>query len=102
MSRRAELAGAGHSIEDLQRGIKLAFEVPETHVASAIGYLLGHGPAHQKFSDVIVRKFQTLATPQGWSLCVELLKIRLEFRATKLGPTRNVNIFYKLLENRKC
>jgi hypothetical protein len=89
-------------IEDLQRGIKLAFEVPETHVANAIGYLLGQGLAHQRFSDEIVQKFQTLATPQGWSLCVELLKVRLELRAGKLHPKRDVGNFYKLLEGRKC
>ncbi len=102
MSRRAESARVGYSIEDRQRGIKLAFEVPETHVASAIGYLLGHGLAQQNFCDEIVQKFQTLATPQGWSLCVELLKIRLELRAAKLRPARNVKNFYKFLENRKC
>ena len=71
------MARTRYLIADLQRGIKLAFEVPETHVANAIGYLLGQGLAHQKFSDEVVQKFQTLATPQGWSLCVELLKIRL-------------------------
>ena len=99
MSRRANMAG---SIEDRQRGIALAFAVPETHVASAIGYLLGQGLAHQKFSDEIVEKFQGLATAQGWSLCVELLKIRLELRARKLRQTRNVRGFYQLLEGRTC
>ena len=102
MSGRANWAAARYSIEDQQRGITLAFEVPETHVASALGYLLGPGLAHQKFSDEIVRKFQNLETAQGWSLCVELLKIRLELRARKLRQTRNVGSFYKLLEGHKC
>ena len=30
---------AANEVDDLQRGIQLAFAVPETHVASAIGYL---------------------------------------------------------------
>ena len=102
MMRHADRAGARYSIDDLQRGIKFAFGVPETHVASALGYLLGQGFAHQKFSDEIVESFQGLATLQGWSLCVELLKIRLELRATKLRQTRNVGNFYKLLEGCKC
>jgi hypothetical protein len=88
---------AASDIDDLQRGIQLAFAVPETHVASAIGYLVGDGPADEQFSDEIPAMFETLATPQGWALCADLLKIRLELRASKLGQTRDVEGFYKLL-----
>ena len=42
--------------------------------------------------------FQTLATPQGWSLCAGLLKVRLELRAVKLRQTRDVETFCRLLE----
>lgn len=88
---------AASDIDDLQRGIQLAFAVPETHVASAIGYLVGNGPADEQFSDEIPAMFETLATPQGWALCADLLKIRLELRASKLGQTRDVEGFYKSL-----
>ncbi|MEO7729212.1 MAG: hypothetical protein ABIS45_18325 [Burkholderiales bacterium] len=91
---------AVESCVDLQRGIQLAFAVPETHVASAIGYLLGDGPADDKFSDEIATMFEELATPDGWSLCAGLLKIRLELRATKLRQTRNIQSFFRLLERR--
>ena len=87
-----------NDIEDLQRGIQLAFAVPETHVASAIGYLVGNGPANEQFSDEIPAMFEALATPQGWALCANLLKIRLELRASKLHQTRDVEGFYKLLK----
>ena len=95
------MAGPANSIEDLQRGIQLAFAVPETHVASAIGYLLGDGPARDHFSEEISGMFDALATPQGWSLCAGLLKIRLELRASKLRQTRNIENFFKLLERRQ-
>jgi hypothetical protein len=72
-------------IEDLRRGITLAFEVPETHLAAAIAYLLGVGSESDDFPDAMIEKFQTLVTPKGWSLCVDLLKFRLEMRARKLG-----------------
>ncbi len=67
---------AANDIDDLQRGIQLAFAVPETHVASAIGYLVGNGPADEQFSNEIPAMFEELATPQGWALCADLLKIR--------------------------
>ena len=89
--------GAANDMGDLQRGIQLAFAVPETHVASAIGYLVGEGTAADKFSDDIPAMFEALATPQGWALCADLLKIRLELRASKLRRTRDVESFYKLL-----
>ncbi len=102
MRRRFTAVGdmmrAANDIEDLQRGIQLAFAVPETHVASAIGYLVGDGPADAQFSDEIPAMFETLATPQGWALCADLLKIRLELRASKLRQTRDVEGFYKLLK----
>ncbi len=82
----------------MQRGIKLAFEVPEAHLAAAIAYLLGVGVARDDFPPSIVDKFQSLVTPKGWSLCVELLKIRLELRAQKLGKVQSVGRFYKTLE----
>ncbi len=88
------------SLADLQRGIQLAFAVPETHVASAISYLLGDGPADEKFADDIANMFEELATPDGWSLCAHLLKIRLELRAARLHQTRNVTNFFRLLERR--
>jgi hypothetical protein len=88
--------------EDLQRGIQIAFAVPETHVASAIVYLLGSGPARDQFADDISGMFEPLATSQGWSLCAGLLKIRLEQRADKLCQTRNVEGFYKMLQQRQC
>jgi hypothetical protein len=94
------MTGKAESIADQQRGIQLAFAVPETHVASAIGYLLGDGPARDHFSEEISGMFDALATPQGWSLCAGLLKIRLEMRAGKLRQTRNVDHFVKLLERR--
>ena len=94
------MTAAANSIEDLQRGIRLAFAVPETHVASAIGYLLGEGPAGEKFSAEIGAMFEALSTPQGWSLCTGLLKIRLELRAAKLRQTRDIDRFCKLLERR--
>src|SRR4051812_19982861 len=72
---------AANDEDDLQRGIQLAFAVPETHVASAIGYLVGEGPANDKFSNEIADLFEPLATPEGWALCADLLKIRLELRA---------------------
>jgi hypothetical protein len=90
-----------NSIADLQRGIRLAFAVPETHVANAIGYLLGAGPARDQFSAEIAGMFEELATPQGWSLCAGLLKIRLELRAGKLRQTRDVESFFRLLERRR-
>ena len=80
-------------IEDLRRGIDLAFEVPETHLAAAIAYLLGVGSEHDDFPAPIVEKFQTLVTPKGWSLCVDLLKFRLEMRARKLGTAGSVGQF---------
>lgn len=86
------------SFADLRRGIQLAFAVPETHVASAIGYLLGDGPADDKFADDIANMFEELATPDGWALCADLLKIRLEMRATRLRQTRNIASFFRLLE----
>ena len=88
---------AANEIDDLQLGIQLAFAVPESHVASAIGYLVGEGPADEHFSDEIPAMFESLATPQGWALCADLLKIRLELRASKLGLTRNVEGFYDSL-----
>ena len=93
---------AVNSIEDLQRGIQIAFAVPETHVASAIVYLLGEGPARDQFVDDISGMFEPLATSQGWSLCAGLLKIRLELRADKLCQTRDVEGFYKMLQRRPC
>jgi hypothetical protein len=96
------MARTANSIEDLQRGIRIAFAVPETHVANALGYLLGDGPSREQFSDEISGMFATLATAQGWSLCAGLLKIRLELRADKLRQTRDVERFYKLLERRHC
>ena len=88
---------AANDMDDLQRGIQLAFAVPETHVASAIGYLVGNGPANEQFSDEIPSMFEALATPQGWALCADLLKIRLELRASKLHKTRDVEGFYESL-----
>lgn len=88
---------AANDIDDLQRSIQLAFAVPETHVASAIVYLVGEGPADKQFSDEIPAMFDKLATPQGWALCADLLKIRLELRASKLRQTRDVEGFYKAL-----
>jgi hypothetical protein len=90
---------AANDVDDLQRGIQLAFAVPESHVASAIGYLLGDGPADDKFSDEIAALFEPLATPEGWALCADLLKIRLELRASKLRQTRDVDVFFKLLKS---
>jgi hypothetical protein len=90
---------AANDVDDLQRGIQLAFAVPESHVASAIGYLLGDGPASDKFSDEIATLFEPLSTPEGWALCADLLKIRLELRAGKLRQTRDVDVFYKLLKS---
>jgi hypothetical protein len=88
---------AANESDDLQRGIQLAFAVPETHVASAIGYLVGDGPTDEQFSDEIPAMFETLATPRGWALCADLLKIRLELRANKLRQTRDVEGFYQSL-----
>ncbi len=88
---------ARNEVDDLQRGIQLAFAVPETHVASAIGYLAGAGSAVEHFSDEIARMFDSLSTPQGWALCTNLLKIRLQLRAGKLRQTRDVEVFYRLL-----
>lgn len=93
---------AANEVDDLQRSIQLAFAVPETHVASAIGYLIGDGPADGKFSDEVALMFEALATPQGWALCADLLKFRLELRAEKLRQTRDVKGFYKsLLRSRR-
>lgn len=86
-----------NDVDDLQRAIQFAFAVPETHIATAIGYLVGDGPADEKFSDEIPAMFETLATPQGWALCADLLKIRLDLRAGKLRQTRDIEGFYKLL-----
>ena len=92
-----------NATEDLQRGIQIAFAVPETHVASAIVYLLGTGPARDQFADDdISGMFEPLATSQGWSLCAGLLKIRLEQRADKLCQTRNIEGFYKMLQHGQC
>ena len=85
-------------MDDLQRGIQLAFAVPESHVANAIGYLVGDGPTADKFSDEIALMFDSLATPEGWALCADLLKIRLQLRAGKLRQTRDVEAFYTLLK----
>ena len=52
---------------------------------AAIAYLLGVGSEHDDFPAPIVEKFHSLVTPKGWSLCVDLLKFRLEMRAQKLG-----------------
>ena len=82
-------------IEDLRRGIDLAFEVPESHLAAAIAYLLGVGSELDDFPAPIVEKFQTLVTPKGWSLCVDLLKFRLEMRARKLGVLDSAAHFYE-------
>jgi len=82
----------------LQRGIKLAFEVPEAHLAAAIAYLLGVGSDRDDFPAAIVESFRTLVTPKGWSLCVELLKIRLEMRAQKLVGAESARRFHKILE----
>ena len=92
---------AASNIEDLQRGIQLAFAVPETHVASAIGYLVGEGPAADEFFDDIAAMFDSIATPEGWALCADLLKIRLEMRAGKLKQTRDVEGFYRLLKRNR-
>ena len=92
------MTAAASSIDDLQRGIRLAFAVPETHVASALGYLMRGGPALEQFSAEICGMFHALATPQGSSLCAGLLKIRLELRAAKLRQTRDVDSFWRLLE----
>lgn len=91
---------AANDIDDLQRSIQLAFAVPESHVASAIGYLIGEGPADGNFSDGVASMFEALATPQGWALCADLLRIRLELRAEKLRQTRDVEGFYKSLLKR--
>ncbi len=85
-------------VEDLQRGIRLAFEVPEAHLAAAIAYLLGVGATREDFPAPIVEKFQNLVTPKAWSLCIGLLKIRLEMRAQKLRNSQSVGRFYKFLE----
>jgi hypothetical protein len=94
-----DMIKAPNRIDDLQRGIQLAFAVPETHVASAIGYLVGEGPAATNFSDEIAAMFDALATPEGWALCADLLKIRLQLRAGKLKQTRDVEGFYQLLKH---
>ena len=88
---------AANEGDDLLRSVQLAFAVPETHVASAIGYLVGDGPADDRFADEIPALFESLATPQGWALCADLLKIRLELRASKLRQTRDVEGFYQLV-----
>ena len=93
---------AAHFTGDLQRGIRLAFAVPETHVAIAIGYLLCTGPAREQFSDEICGMFEELTTSQGWSLCAGLLKVRLELRAAKLCRAHAIQHFYQLLEYRRC
>lgn len=85
-------------IKDLQRGIKLAFEVPEAHLASAIAYLMGVGDMRDDFPAQIVEKLHTLVTPKGWALCVGLLKIRLEMRAQKPGDTQILDRFFKIVE----
>jgi hypothetical protein len=93
---------AANEVDDLQRSIQLAFAVPETHVASAIGYLVGDGPAADRYSDEIALMFDALATPEGWALCADLLKIRLELRADKLRSRRDVEGFYRLLTRRQA
>ena len=92
---------AANEVDDIQRSIQLAFAVPETHVASAIGYLVGDGPAGGQFADEIAAMFDALATPEGWALCADLLKIRLQLRAGKLKQTRDVEGFYKLLKQNR-
>jgi len=97
-----DMTFAANDMDDLQRGIQLAFAVPESHVASAIGYLVGNGRADEQFSDEIPAMFEALATPQGWALCADLLKIRLELRASKLCRTRDVEGFYDSLIRGQC
>ena len=48
-ARAGGMIRAANDMDDLQRGIQLAFAVPETHVASAIGYLVGNGRADEQF-----------------------------------------------------
>lgn len=88
---------APDNIDDLQRGIQLAFAVPETHVASAIGYLLAEND-EREHTDEMAAMFDSLATPEGWALCADLLKVRLELRAGKLRQTRDVEGFYRQLK----
>ena len=84
------LMRAATDIDDLQRGIQLAFAVPETHVASAIGYLLAENEDRGN-TDEMAAMFDSLATPEGWALCADLLKVRLQLRAGKLRQTRDVD-----------
>lgn len=93
--------GRADPVDDLQRGIQLAFAVPETHVASAIAYLVGRGSARDQFSAEIPGMFEALATLRSWSLCTGLLKFRLRLRAGKLRQTRDVEPFFKILERRQ-
>ena len=97
---RTHIIRAANDIDDLQRSIQLAFAVPETNVASAIGYLIGEGSAEGNFSDDVASMFEPLATPQGCALCADLLKIRLEWRAEKFRKTRDVASFAKALLKR--
>ena len=92
---------AATDIDDLQRGIQLAFAVPETHVASAIGYLLVENEDRGN-TDEMAAMFDSLATPEGWALCADLLKVRLQLRAGKLRQTRDVEGFYRQLKRARA
>ena len=83
--------------EDRQRAIRVAFAVPETHIASAIGYLLGAGTAGDHYGAEMRALFEALATPQGWQLCAQLLRVRLELRARKLRSSRDIEGFVRTL-----
>jgi len=76
---------------------KALFSVPETHVASAIGYLLAEHDDSSR-ADEMAAMFDSLATPEGWALCADLLKVRLQLRAGKLRQTRDVEGFYRQLK----
>jgi len=92
---------AATDIDDLQRGIRLAFSVPETHVASAIGYLLAEHDDSSR-ADEMAAMFDSLATPEGCALCADLLKVRLQLRAGKLRQTRDVEGFYRQLKSARA
>ena len=80
-------------IRDLRRGIQLAFSVPEACLAPAIVCLEGGRPAALPAS--VAQKCCTLTTHCARTLCMELLRTRLERSANSLGRSQSLDDYYR-------
>ncbi len=81
-------------VQDLRRGIRLAFTVPETCLAPAIVCIEGGEPSAAALPAALAQKCGTLTTHCARTLCTELLRTRLERSAHRMGRSQRLDEFY--------